>query len=135
MAHVKPGVKWEYKHHRRTPNSSVSPVMLARNSSSSVGTGVSGSADPDPDSGSRASELASMRVKEECDDPAEPRDRHTTSELQTEQSNEDSPKEDGTSEDSIGLVTTSLSVIRGGLLEPLPFMVPMAYCISIKEQT
>src|SRR5712691_6805274 len=124
MAHVKPEVKWEYKHHRRTPNSSVSPVMVVRNSSSSVGTGVSGGGDPD--SGSRASESASMRVKEECDDPAEPRDRLTTSKLETEQSNEDSPKEDSASEDSIGLVTTSSSVIRGGLLKQPPFMAPMA---------
>jgi hypothetical protein len=98
--------------------------MLARNSSSSVGTGVSGGGDPESDS--RASESASMRVKEERDDPAEPRYRLKTSKLEAEQFNEDSPKEDSASEDSIGLVTISSSVIRGGLLEPPPFMAPMA---------
>ena len=98
--------------------------MFARNSSSSVGTGVSGGGDPE--SGSRAPESPSMRVKEECDDPAEPRHRLTISKLEAEQSNEDSLKEDSASEDSIGLVTISSSVIRGGLLEPPPFMAPMA---------
>jgi hypothetical protein len=110
---------------RLTPNSSVSPHMLARNSSSSVGTGVADDAS-DSDSGSRVSESASMRVNEECEDPAEPRDRFTTSKLETELSNAASLKENSVSEDSIGLETISLSVIRGGVLEEAPPMAPMA---------
>ncbi len=96
----------------RTPNSSVSPLMLARNSSSSVGTGVKGGGDSN--SGSKASDSASTRVKEERDDPTELRDRFTTSKPETEHSNVDPSKEDSASEDSVGLETISSSVIRGG---------------------
>jgi len=102
-----------YRQRRRTPNSSVSPLMLARNSSSSVGTGVKGGGDSD--SGSKASDSASMRVKEEeRDDPTELRDRFTTSKPETEHFNVDPSKEDSASEDSVGLETISSSVIRGG---------------------
>ena len=80
----------------------------------------------DSDSGSGTSESASMRVNEECEDSAELRDRFTTSKFETEDSNAASPNEDSTSEDSVGLTTTSPSVIRGGLLEEAPLMAPMA---------
>jgi len=86
--------------------------MLARNSSSSVGTGVKGGGDSN--SGSKASDSASTRVKEERDDPTELRDRFTTSKPETEHSNVDPSKEDSASEDSVGLETISSSVIRGG---------------------
>ena len=98
--------------------------MLARNSSSSVGTGVTGLGDSD--SGSRASGSASMRVNEECDDPAELRDCFTTSKSETEDSNVASPKEVSVSEDSVGLETISSSVIRARLLEEAPLLAPMA---------
>jgi hypothetical protein len=79
--------------------------MLARNSSSSVGMGVaSGGEGGESDSGSRASESASTRVKEESNDSVDLRDCLTISMLETEQSNVDPPK---VSEDSIGLVTIS----------------------------
>jgi hypothetical protein len=101
-----------YRQRERTPNSSVSPLMLARNSSSSVGTGVD--AGGDSDSGFKTSDSASMRVKEERDDPTELRDRFTTSKPATEHSNVVPSKEDSASEDSVGLETISSSVIRGG---------------------
>jgi hypothetical protein len=109
----------------RTPNSSVSPHMPARNSSSSVGMGVASGGDSGP--GSRASGSASTRVKEESNDSVEPYGCFTTSKLETEHSNVDPPKEDNVSEDSIGLVTTSPLVILGALtFEEAPFMAPIA---------
>jgi hypothetical protein len=98
--------------------------MLARNSSSSVGKEVMG--DCDSDSGSRASNSASMRVNEDCEDPEEPRDCFNTSKSETEDSNAASVKEDRASEDSVGLDTISSSVIRSGLLDGALLLVPMA---------
>jgi len=99
----------------RTPNSSTSPSMLVRNSSSSVGTGIMG--DRDSDSGSADPESVSTRVKEDSDDPEEPRDCPTTSKLESERSSMGPPKEDSTPEDSVGFVTISLSVNFAGLFE------------------
>ena len=111
--------------HSHTPNSSVSPHMLARNSSSSVGMGVASGGDSDP--GSRASGSVSTSVKEESNDSVDPYGCFTTSKLETEHSNVDPPKEDNVSEDSIGLVTTSPLVILGTLIfEAALFMAPIA---------
>jgi hypothetical protein len=107
--------------HRDTPNSSISPLMLARNSSSSVGWGIAGGCDSN--SGSRPSWSTSTREKEETVDSAESRDPFTSSEFNMEHSNVDLPREeDGASKDSIVLVTISPSVILGELFEVTPLM-------------
>lgn len=113
-----------YREHSRTPNSSVSPFMQARNSSSSVGMGVASGGDSDP--GSSASGSASTRVKEESNDSVEPQGCFTTSRLETEHSNVDPLNEGNVSEDSIGLVTISPLVILRVSFEEAPFMAPIA---------
>jgi len=101
--------------------------MLARNSSSSVGTAVDsegGGGGGFSDSSSGASGgSASTSVKEDDDDPVEPRGCFTNSKLETVV---DPPKEGGTSGDSIGLVTISSLVILGGSLEEAPLLMPKA---------
>ena len=101
--------KWlEYRQHKCTPNSSASPLILARNSSSSVGTGVASGGNSDP--GSRTIESGSTRVKEESNDSVESQDFCTSSKLEAEHSNVvPSPKEANASEDWVGLVKVSPS--------------------------
>jgi hypothetical protein len=115
--------KWpeyrQYRQHKRTPNSSASPVILARNSSSSVGTGVASGDNSDP--GSRTIESDSTRVKEESNDSVESQDFCTSSKLEAEHSNVvPSPKEANASVDWVGLVKVCPSVILGVFLEETP---------------
>jgi hypothetical protein len=113
-----------YRQRNRTPNSSASPLILARNSSSSVGTGVTSGGNSDP--GSRT-ESAPTRVKEDSNDSVEPRDFCTSSKLEAEHSNVDPPaKEANVSEDSAGLVEVSPSVILRVLFEEAPSLAPIA---------
>ena len=119
----KPKESLGYRQHNRTPNSSASPPILARNSSSSVGTGVASSDNSGPCS--RAVESASTRVKEDSNDSVEPRHCCTSSKLDAEHANVGPPpKEANASEDSVGLVKVSPSVIlgvsfEGALLAPI----------------
>jgi hypothetical protein len=99
--------------------------MVARNSSSSVGTGVASGGNSDP--GSIAIESASTRVKEDSKDSVEQRDCCTSSKLEDEHSNVGpAPKWANASEDSAGLVKVSPSVILGVLFEEGPLPAPIA---------
>src|SRR6266566_5284938 len=86
---LEPNETLGYRKDNRTPNSSASPLILARNSSSSVGTGVASGGNSDP--GSRAIESTSTRVKEDSNDSVEPRDCCTSSKLEAEHSNVSPP--------------------------------------------
>lgn len=120
-----PNESLRYRQHNRTPNSSASPFILARNSSSSVGTGIASGGNSAP--GSRAIESASTRVKEDSNDSVEPRDCCTSSKLEAEHSNVGSPpKEANASEDSVGLVKVSPSVILEVLFEEATLLAPIA---------
>jgi hypothetical protein len=117
-----------YRHHNRTPNSSASPLILERNSSSSVGTGVASGGNSEP--GLKAIASASTRVKEDSSESVEPHDCCTNSKLDVEHSNVvPKPKEANSSEDCldwVGLVKVSPSVIFGLLLEEAPLLAPIA---------
>ena len=114
-----------YREHNRTPNSSASALILARNSSSSVGTGVKSGGNSDP--GSITNESDSTRVKEVSNDSVEPQDCCTSSKLEAEHSNVGPPPKDANaSEHSVGLVKVSPSVIFGVLFEGAPLLAPIA---------
>ena len=78
------------------------------------------------DPGSRTIESASTRVKEDSNDSVESRDCCTSSKLEAEHSNVAPPPDANASEDSVGLVKVSPSVILGVLFEEAPFLAPIA---------
>ncbi len=81
----------------------------------------------DSDLSSRAAQSASTSVEEDSDDSEEPRDCCTSSKLEAELSNVDPPpKEGNTSENSVGLMQVSPSVILGVLFEEAPLPAPKA---------
>ena len=77
-----------------------------------------------------------MRVKEDSNDSVEPQGCYTSSKLEAAHSDVSPPvNEANGSEDSVGLLKESPSVILGVLFAEAPFLAPIAYCISINEET